>query len=84
LVEIGQQQFGAFVAQPVSDLSPDSPGTACAEDDFAVQRCHGRQSTLSVGLGAAIGTFAPITGPPRVAHRRSNIKCGNRFSGSDG
>src|ERR1700759_5164119 len=48
LVEIGQNQFGAVAAQPVSDLSPDSPGTARDDDDFAVQRCHGRQSTVPV------------------------------------
>ena len=36
-VEIGQHEFGALVAQPASDLSPDTPGRTRDEDHFAVQ-----------------------------------------------
>jgi hypothetical protein len=41
-VEIGQHQFGAPVAQPAGDLGPDSPGATGDEDNFALQRHHGR------------------------------------------
>ena len=49
-VEIGQHEFGALVAQPPGDLSPDSPCPARDEDHFAVQRCHGRQITSASTL----------------------------------
>jgi hypothetical protein len=31
--------------QPVGDFRTDSPGTPRDENDFALQRCHGRQRT---------------------------------------
>jgi hypothetical protein len=71
----------------------DGRGGGRDEDYFAVQRCHGRQSTLPVGLGvrlcvtranAATRRLPPILSLPRracriPAHRWSNHQVRQSF-----